>query len=156
MPNWCTNAVSFSHDDPEKVAQLAKVIEENKGIFQYLRPMPKHEEDNWYDWCCINWGTKWDARELELCDEQEQRLSCTFNTAWSPPIALYDYLQEQGWSIEATYIEQGIGFVGEYVDGYEETFDIYDDPNKLPDELKQLVIEECGIGGVVEFWGKTA
>ena len=49
MPNWCTNTVSFSHNDPKKVAQLAKVIEENKGIFQYLRPLPENEKDNWYN-----------------------------------------------------------------------------------------------------------
>jgi hypothetical protein len=108
MPNFCTNTVIFSHNDPEKVAELAKVIKENGDIFQYLRPMPENEKDNWYDWCKTNWGTKWDARELELCDEQEQWLSCTFETAWSPPIALYNYLQEQGWSIEATYVEEGV------------------------------------------------
>lgn len=37
-----------------------------------------------YEWCCNNWGTKWNAYEIGVYDHP--RGTCiTFQTAWSPP-----------------------------------------------------------------------
>jgi hypothetical protein len=43
--------------------------------------------DNWYDWCCANWGTKWNACHSEGHSPQETATMTTysFDTAWSPP-----------------------------------------------------------------------
>ena len=35
-------------------------------------------EHNWYDWCIENWGTKWDAYNSFIDDEER----ITFDTAW--------------------------------------------------------------------------
>lgn len=46
---------------------------------------------NWYEWCCQNWGTKWNAYGVD-CDappytdaQGEAHLQFCFSTAWSPP-----------------------------------------------------------------------
>jgi hypothetical protein len=36
-----------------------------------------------YEWCCDNWGTKWNAYEVARRDYL--RTCITFQTAWSPP-----------------------------------------------------------------------
>lgn len=44
----------------------------------------KYGSCNWYDWANRNWGTKWDASELEV--ERQHGLVCfRFTTAWGPP-----------------------------------------------------------------------
>ena len=56
----------------------------------------KYGSDNWYDWCCANWGTKWDACHAaydriayELpgfsSDPARDRIRITFDTAWAAP-----------------------------------------------------------------------
>lgn len=48
--------------------------------------------DNWYDFSCRYWGTKWNACDTEY-DEQEETLR--FNTAWSVPEPILGKLQEE-------------------------------------------------------------
>ncbi len=49
----------------------------------------KFGADNWYDWCCDNWGTKWDAchasyeRMPYVADKD--RVTISFDTAWAAP-----------------------------------------------------------------------
>lgn len=45
----------------------------------------------WFDWCCDNWGTKWNAHDIKQIDAQTIR----FNTAWCPPLPVLDALAEQ-------------------------------------------------------------
>jgi len=137
MPNWCRNSAIFSHSDTNNVAELAKLIRAKGEVFQHLRPMPESESDNWYDWCNKNWGTKLDAHECELWNSQENWLSCTFETAWTPPIALFDYLKTQGWSIECEYMEDGVGFIGKYNDGVNECFNMHELDLITCDELRE-------------------
>ena len=40
--------------------------------------------NNWYDWAWENWGTKWDAYDVQL-DEWGLTLEYRFNTAWNGP-----------------------------------------------------------------------
>lgn len=47
---------------------------------------------NWYDWACANWGTKWNAYSVIA-----GKTSCgdgivTFETAWAPPMPVLDAL----------------------------------------------------------------
>ena len=50
---------------------------------QYIDNILKYGTDTWYDWCCDNWGTKWDACEATLNESEKGSLTYEFETAWS-------------------------------------------------------------------------
>ena len=75
----------------------------------------RFESDGWYDWNVREWGSKWDAIDAELNQETEKDLYYKFDTAWSPPMRLFERIveanpdldfefeweEEQGWGGEA-------------------------------------------------------
>lgn len=46
----------------------------------------------WYDWCCSNWGTKWNAGSEAEVIVSDGRLEAHFSTAWSPPTPVIEAL----------------------------------------------------------------
>lgn len=52
----------------------------NKGQI-YVSNIRKYGHATWYEWCCENWGTKWNA----YSNEQEDDDTIIFETAWSNP-----------------------------------------------------------------------
>ena len=58
-------------------------------------------DDNWYDWNCANWGTKWDLAPSDFDDddgyyeeESNGRLQLHFSTAWSPPSPILEWFSQ--------------------------------------------------------------
>lgn len=47
-----------------------------------------HGFTTWYDWCCEYWGTKWNAYETNIVDED----TVEFCTAWSAPLPVVQQL----------------------------------------------------------------
>lgn len=151
MPNWCSNGTTFRHNDPKMIAALAdRFRDENGNPFAFLRPqpdpLPKAEQsfitavgDNgerrqiettlpdWYQWRLNHWGTKWEPSSCDILEQSETELTVKFDTAWGPPIALYDYLQDNGWEIESDYSEPGMCFEGRYSNGFNESWDMEDE-----------------------------
>jgi len=124
MPNWCYNSVTLENDDPKVIDELESVIsKDDSKPFQHLRPMPESEEENWYSWNIEHWGTKWDVGVHDFERDSPTSIRLFFDSAWSPPIAMYDYLTENGWRVDAQYQEEGMGFIGSYVDGHDEHYD---------------------------------
>lgn len=91
MPNWIYNRVTVEGARAEVAA-----LHDAKFDFTKLYPCP--DEDNWYNWCCAHWGTKWPADEVEIVEyeegEQTSVLEATFNTAWSPPHGFLAHLTQ--------------------------------------------------------------
>lgn len=70
--------------------------------------------NNWYEFNNREWGTKWDASDPELRDEDATELSYYFQTAWAPPEPVFRAMakqhpkltfqfhsvEEQGWGVE--------------------------------------------------------
>ena len=83
MPNYCDNGLSIEgpHDTLRKIHALVRG-EENPFDFEKIIPMPADVED-WYDWRCENWGTKWNSCDAN-CDWSPDCLEYDFETAWSP------------------------------------------------------------------------
>ncbi len=142
MPNWCDNTTRFYHPDQDRVDalfnELSRTDQEHQP-FQHLHPMPPEQEENWYNWHVENWGTKWDVVADDFRREDANTITMYHQTAWSPPIELYKHLLEKGWQIEALYHEPGCGFIGRFVDGFDECYE-YDlsdieSINALPQEL---------------------
>jgi hypothetical protein len=84
--------------------------EEHKRVFDAERPftpeeqaeLRKHGADNWYDWCVNNWGTKWNAGDVDLAEEyipenpnEEGMLEYQFDTAWGPPEGIVRKLRKE-------------------------------------------------------------
>ena len=47
--------------------------------------MMEYGADNWYDFACLHWGTKWNAYEVEVIQDEEHVLFVSFLTAWDSP-----------------------------------------------------------------------
>lgn len=55
---------------------------------KYLSNLEKYGSTTWYDWCCRNWGTKWNACEPSWQGDDY----VNFNTAWSAPLSVYEQM----------------------------------------------------------------
>lgn len=147
MPNWCLNKLTVSHTD--KAAMERFVNAYNKGtVCNEFIPEPPNlsnealDSDGWYMWRVNNWGTKWDIGADEGTEKEERyglkatvvgnEANCSFDSAWSPPIGLYDKLVELGYRVHASYFEPGMTFCGIYNDGADNCIDYRGDKDLIP------------------------
>ena len=152
MPNWCSNTAEIRNDDVSKIDAIETFLKEfdtkeqeekdKTGLLQFLIPNPTGEWD--YGWSCENWGTKWDicspwdTDEIYVADDGKETYVFKFDTAWSPPIPIYDAMMDQGFNLVARYVEYGCGYHGEYgVDG-----DFYHDSIEDGDEIDEHLRSE--------------
>jgi hypothetical protein len=144
MPNWCHNIVTFRHKNPEELNKIAKTAETD-DLFNTFVPRPKEEEDNWYDWNLVNWGTKWDASCVHVISKDSNTIKVSFDTAWSPPIAFYDVMDGLGFEVDALYYEPGMNFCGQYTEGSDDFYDIQGDSNCIKENIPEEIEEAFGI-----------
>ena len=85
-------------------------------------------EYNWYNFNVREWGTKWDARDVDLLEEHKTSLHYKFDTAWSPPTPVIEklaqqnpnlnitleYREEQGWGGEINFTGSSVEVVKEW------------------------------------------
>ena len=163
MPNWCLNRLTIEHEDRAKVMEFAYAYKEGKACDHYL-PVPRDESgelitdekhpDYWYNWCVNNWGTKWDigSENGEMHGLHPtvvgNQATMSFDSAWAPPIGLYDRLQLLGFKVEASYFEPGIGFAGRWIDGEDQYYEAAGSYQDFPQDL----IEEYNMD---EFYEDT-
>ncbi len=57
------------------------------------RRLKKYGAENWYDWKCKNWGTKWNSVDTEIIEDERDGLTYSFNTAWDCPREVVEKLQ---------------------------------------------------------------
>lgn len=120
MPNDCLNYMTLT-GTPEALAKFKASLElpdmhGKSSIFSFhqLVPAPEEEKKNWYNWCNLNWGTKWEPYEIDIyVGDNEIRLS--FYTAWSPPEAWVRAACKKipGLIIKLSYEEPGMDFAGD-------------------------------------------
>jgi hypothetical protein len=156
MPNWCLNNVKLTHDDVELVDGLYQILEKNpddQGIFQYLRPRPESESENWYSWNLENWGCKWDISSHDYEREDNNTIRMSFDSPWGPPIAIYEFLESEGWSIDAMYDEGGMAFCGAFRDGYNDHYDYSDmSADEIDDQIPRDINDTYGIAEQKRSW----
>ena len=123
MPNHCHNRVTFYSEDTTLITKLHNIFKSDRIFTQFIpepdwttTPNEKGElpiqpepdsmfppqfpdgttDDRWYSWRLANWGTKWDAYEVEIDDsEMHNGFEVTFDTAWSPPEEICHAIKEQ-------------------------------------------------------------
>ena len=144
MPNWCENTLTLTHPRKKASDKLEEILKKNDGFFQHYKPLPLKNKDGWYDWCVANWGTKWDVNIDDYDSSHDGKVYITviyFQSAWSPPIQFYEHLERHyGFKAEATYIEEGMEFVGYY--NLTDTSYLFEDaPQWLKDEYSEMFKE---------------
>ena len=130
MPNWCWNNLEVSGDE----IQLREFVEksttniESSDEFSFEGTLPRGDRKDWYDWSVENWGTKWDACESTICNNDINYFSVSFESAWSPPINWIDNIMQDFPDLCFTleYEEPGMCFGGRLSAQYEV---IWDDVN---------------------------
>lgn len=50
---------------------------------------------HWYDWAIDHWGTKWNAVRAEESDRGPGFVFLRFETAWSPPLPVFEAMFER-------------------------------------------------------------
>ena len=123
MPNHCHNRVTFYSEDTTVIQRLYKIFKSDNIFTQFIpepdwktTPNEKGElpiqpekdsmmppqfpdgttDDRWYSWRLANWGTKWDAYEVEIDDsELHYGFEVSFDTAWSPPEEICYAIKDQ-------------------------------------------------------------
>ena len=142
MPNWVFNHLSLTGPKAD-LAKAQSIVVNADGMCNTLLPYPQHFRDMdlaaravWeaaraegktpdvipvdgfnsggYEWCCANWGTKWDVRDATQKASSRNRASFIFDTAWSPPVPIIEALSSKFPRLMVTlrYYEGGMGFKG--------------------------------------------
>jgi hypothetical protein len=141
MPNWCNNNLTLQHEDPAMIKRAAEALERGEFLAEFI-PVPEQlqivagsvgdpdeqrkleaqtkrnvEElgyGNWYDYCCGEWGTKWDVGADGTTDVHPdgKMLHTYFDSAWAPPVRAYEKLTELGFTVGAMYYEPGMAYCG--------------------------------------------
>ena len=151
MPNYCSNNLTLLNGEDIRPYIEQYLIHEDDGDgevnldFAKIIPHPT-EGDNNNVWNMENWGTKWNCGDGFVNDNG----GYWFSTAWSPacPIVL-ELSKLIGQSLRHTYLEEGMGFCGEFIAHPDGTYSDkeYDDLENVPDDLK----EELGLNEREEY-----
>ncbi len=174
MPNWCNNRVVISHEDTAKLEALVAAVKEGK-FCNHVIPVPedlqivagsvsdpveqaelerktaenlkKYGAGNWYDFCVSRWGTKWDVDAYETDIKIENNtIEFGFDSAWAPPVGIYEALVEDGFEVEATYYEPGMAFVGRWYMGEDECIEFSGETSEtVRDVIGEELDDEYGI-----------
>lgn len=94
--------------------------------------------NNWYEFNSREWGTKWDASEEELRNENATELSYYFQTAWAPPEPVFQAMAEQHPKLTFQFHsveEQGWGVEYEGINGELMTTDRWDIPDSHAESI---------------------
>jgi hypothetical protein len=154
MPNWCTNSLFIRNEDKTKVDALEQQLlkKEDQQLFAALIPRPADQEENWYNWNLENWGTKWEAGIIDWERTNDNEIFVSFDSAWSPPIAFYENVTQQGWYIEAQYYEPGMGYIGQFIDGFDESYEYDISDLETIEALPEDLVEFAGLREEHEYW----
>ena len=143
MPNHCYQTVTVK--GPRDVVQyLHHSLSENGRFCDVVSPMPlktyllpdvdetekygfETKTPAWYYWRLGFWGTKWDVCEVEMIhdlDRHENEAWFTFKcwTAWGPPIPIWKKLHNMGVKVRAQYEDEGMDFMGTFIDGVDKAW----------------------------------
>lgn len=182
MPNWCSNIVNITHDDPAMLVRAKEAFEKGRLLQEFI-PCPQalidteaayypdsdprkaeleareasnieqHGYRNWYDWNVANWGTKWDIGSEEGAEIVGDVLQLSFESAWSPPCEAYARLEDDaGFAIEAFYYEPGMAFCGSWINGVDNCIEIPSTSKEAALVIPALIDETFDIVNSMAMW----
>ena len=114
----------------------------------------KYGHADWHSWSIDNWGTKWncdaqDWMKIENPSEDQASVTFWFDSAWSPPTALYEFIESNSeFIVTASYLEEGMSFVGQFSGGMDECYE-FSDLDSL-EEIPEELVDEWNLVELVE------
>src|SRR6185437_16267278 len=94
MPNNNPTFLTISGDNITLDQFMNNVKGDSVLDFNTLYPIP--EDENWFTWCMKNWGTKWNAYEVEEWTRVSNCMwTLRYKTAWYHASAFYLYVSKQ-------------------------------------------------------------
>jgi len=157
MPNWCSNTLNISHEDPDMIERAKTAYRAGRFLQEFI-PFPNGEWD--YNWCVNTWGTKWDigGEDAHMVEQDANNVVFNFDSAWAPPTGAYEQLMEQGFEIIAYYYEPGMAFCGKWENGDDDYYEYGGmTSDQIADELPDDLDETFGISeSVAEYEAENA
>ena len=167
MPNWCNNTLEISGcpkqlDEFKSKSIIKSGMDVDIFIMGGCLPMPeelaicegktpeemaerklKYGYDNWYDWRFENWGTKWDAQDSDI-EEDENGLTINFCTAWSPAIPYVKQVAKMYPDLifDLYFMETGEWFAGRVTAKNEDVNEQYGEPMQVDDNGNEVRYDE--------------
>lgn len=174
MPNWCSNTLVLEHTDPAMLERAKDAFARGEFLTEFI-PVPrdlidtdspnrdadqsnslreKHGYSDWYSFCVNEWGTKWDVGSDDgITDATENSIRMYFDSAWAPPVAAYERLEQLGFKVTAMYHEPGVCFAGKYQDGEDDCYDLSDmTTDEVRSEIPEDLDQEFGITEMMAEW----
>lgn len=144
--DWASKEMQeFTQSDPE-FSFWNIVRPEGEALEMYDDSHTPSASPYWYDWNCENWGTKWDASDVEFHDYGTDHKRFTFSTPWSPPLPVLIALSAQhpNLHIELEWEEeQGFGGTFVFTNGEAHETEYYDVPNSHADYVERDKEDQC-------------
>lgn len=105
-------SISPNLDGVNQVDEFGMTKSEHKLLLVTL--INKYGFDNWYDWCCDNWGCKWDMDNLSVLEKDNIKLKVDYWTPWDPNLEFIELLSLvfRKLKFELVYSETGMWFAG--------------------------------------------
>lgn len=174
MPNWCSNTLTLTHEDAGQLIRARNAFVQGNLMQEFL-PCPqellnevapnttnprdmaaKYGATDWYSWCVNNWGTKWDVGDKDISTDdlpiEAGSITFSFDSAWSPPIAFYNHLQDLGFHVDAFYYEPGMSFCGRYLDGDDDCYEISGNAEWVQENIPEDIDQMFGIAESMMEW----
>lgn len=114
MPNHSTNVMTFNTN----TIDYNKIFG-NEFSYNNIVPKPTDENVDLYEWCCDNWGTKWDVYDFteeskETKEDGTIIVKIVFKSAWCPPFKWADAVKDAcpNTEFEMLFSDEFLNFFG--------------------------------------------
>jgi len=118
-----------------------------------IRNLAIHGYATWYDFCVNEWGTKWDVGGNDYNEPQQDspnKITMSFDSAWSPPCTAMEKFVELGFSVRLYYYEPGMCFAGIWEDGDDDFYELGNmSSTEVAEELPESLDEMFGISETI-------
>ena len=136
MPNWCYNSLSLNHSDDEYLQQVGKqllsVINKDNLVSMDYEMLDDKVVISLFDILCPNYDIKQFRPNISHIDvdSKTHTIRIVFDTAWMPPIEMYNHLLNNDWIIDALYHEPNSEFCGSFTNEKGDEMYEYDSNDK--------------------------
>lgn len=103
---------------------------------QQVKNIKNYHAENWYTWCVNNWGTKWNALNTFI---DEENAIIYFETAWDAPFPIYEALSNATNSkLAFLYADEDLGGQHGYILVHNGKIDLSGQFNPSSDDAMKL------------------